>query len=878
MQGDVDKLNEELAEYFDKKEEPEHPSFIIRSKKENIKKSVLRDKYGDFWYTYCKHINEEKDANIKQVRIEASTFIVQIKQRLNNEEIFDVVRQVQEYLFNMFEYGYTNDSTVHCIVTGSRKSTTLYFPTCRLMTDDIVKTYLPAVAQILAAYTITLNLYDAVPLYGSGIEKFIIAYDYIEVPDGATPAMIEEVKGEALATSDDFDPQAHTKVDYELIDSTIFEKTRPEWFWLPLILSVDYWHTITKLRDISAIYRDDFQKERKIWDIERMIANESLIDDNNTTRDCVKFIEMWTPDRIVDQRYWKLVGEALFTSERGEQGGMVIWMRLIRAALEKAKPGNYMSRGNIRRRLDEAYGTFQIGRTSIKTLAQYAKKDSPYDYEQWHNAWLTEALTVSVPCASLVVTEADVGRGYYRWKWLEYICGDNGNTSIWFKAQDHRLKRDFRGISLRSEMSNGFLRLYNRMRSDIAEMGRETLSKPKIDLALAGVQKVIDALKKQSFKRRLLDELEEKFRMENILSFLDQNPDLTCVTNGVIVASESDIFIRPGIPEDFITKVAGAAYRSDFSWDHPIVCEVINWAQMTFVDPETIKYHFKFLSSLLRGGNNDKKLYIWSGKNGSNSKTTWEEAVLLVMKDYAIKMPINYFTSGKGKANDASPAEARLDGVRVMFSEEPDERVPLLVSVIKSETGNDTKPVRKLYEEGKDIIPQHKTVIVCNIVPVIPKEEAIEDRVAVTPYESQMVYDAPADLAEQIAKRKFPRDPFFGRKLRKLAPGIMWLMYNYYALYVEEGMKNPPADVIRITQQYWDANDRYKLFINENIEDDPESSVEAYDLYNQFSTWHLKNYKRLDVPGKELAMIEFALKFKDIQVDGAWHGKKLKIR
>jgi len=326
----------------------------------------------------------------------------------------------------------------------------------------------------------------------------------------------------------------------------------------------------------------------------------------------MKFISMWDPNRIVSALYWKLIGQAFYTLTDGTNRGRKGWVDVIKDALTKSRKRSYMSKVNVQRVCDATYAGIRFDEIDVKTLAWYARIDSPEKYQKWHREWVTDALY-----ASCSATDADVGEAFYREYWLEYMCNAACiGRPVFFKYWRHKLVKDYSGISLRLRMSNSFIRLYYSMRSDVAgQQKKSDVNQATHDLAMERITKTIDRLKSHGFKRCLLGELSEKFHTPGLDNFIDRDPELTLLKNGVLVA-DAVINFRDGKPQDYLVKSFSASYKPEYTWDHPAVKAMVDWSFITFVDPETIKFHWKFLASLLRGGNNDKKVMFWSGKTG----------------------------------------------------------------------------------------------------------------------------------------------------------------------------------------------------------------------------------------------------------------------
>ncbi len=867
-----DSFVENLQDVF--MEEPDHPNFIVQQGKDDIKKQLKVRCYSAFWNRYCNYVYSDNKANIRQIHIEIAPIIIMFDDKIENSEIQKLAKVLQIYLRDTFVFDELSDNSYACIVTGGKDSTSFYFPLCRIPIIDLSNKYVHDINNRLKAKSIdrVCRVYspnDNIPIYGSTSEKFIIGYD--------------ELNGDSLDLKviepNYFDLEAHTKIEQELIDleSLLNEKVNfasddsTGIYWLPIILSIDYWRSTTDSIKRSDIIHNYNKFKSRNYDVISIITEQSTKDDNlMTLKMYLKFLSMWDSNRIVSERDWKLVGRAFYSLENGTDRGLNGWIDVIKQSLNDARPRSYLSKVNLVRVCRSAYRGIRFAEIDIKTLAWYARIDSPEKYERWHDEWVTDALVGS--CSA---TESDIGKAFYREYWLEYMTYIGSSKPIFYKYRNHRLIKDYHGISLKLRMSNSFLSLYYHMRSDLAKQQRKSdINQATYDMAFEKITLAINKLKQQGFKQRLLSELSERFYVEGLETFIDRDPEITLVRNGVISATTSSIHFRDGKPQDYVVKSFSASYRAEYTWDHPCVKAMMDWSYITFVDPDTIKFHWKFLASLLRGGNNDKKVMFWSGKTGNNMKTTWQRLIASVLGEKCISMPINYFTLGKGAANGATPAEVRLDGARLMFSEEAEAEVPFLTSIIKSEVGNEKRQIRGLYQEAKDIIPQHKCVIVVNTIPPISREGATVERVVITPFCSQVSMDAPDDIDEQIRLRLFKRDPFFDMQLPFLEDATLWIKFNTYPVYLREGIQNQPPDVTRSIHEYWESIDRYSIFIRENIVKDIDESIEAYDLYVQFSRWHQASYKRLNVPDKQTAIPEFVKRLGEL-IDGAWHGFRL---
>jgi len=936
MSETVASFYNQIKKYLDHKTLNRTPDIRITIDNEE-KCAIRRDKLTKFWKAYCKTVGELEDEinqyplQIVQLPKETIPFVIKLdlkfkgfgkrKAFLKDQSVAAIAQAIQSYLQNTFIFDKSSDNHESCIVTMtdiahqtknrqnySSFSVQFHFPCVRVDTEELRNNYANSLAESLqeiweggiGVFSIRplaedwkemmdFRIYkQGLPLYGSVSKegdmplKFFQTYDQLPVIEKDTDYE------EYVLSSEGFDPMEHSKVEQGIIKTRIFREgleteadpsNKPDWYWLPLILSVDYWRSISNEIAKAEVFREHIESEPRSYDLKELISQDPnvRVEKLKTLDNILTFISMCKVDRILNIRYVNDFGEAFYDLFQGERDGLSAWISVMLAAIESENNRQlYYNKRNVRRKCEAAYNTFRTGRIDIETVAWYARIDSPEDYEVWHDGWKRKTLVDATSCL-----DDDVAADFYRDYWLRYKCHHNGARAQWWHYQSHRHKMDHGALNIKRELGSTYLLKFARMRTQISKQLETDTSQEFGKMIMDRINNLITNLKKNSFKERVIKSLETYFKVDGFDNLLDENPEVMGVSNGVIAATDVSIHFRPGKPQDYITKSCRIMYKKDFCWEHPIVDAAMQWAKKTFADPETIDYFWKYIASIIRGRNTDKKLMIFSGKRGNNSKSMWVRALGCVFGDYFMKMPMNLFTQGRGKANEASPVEAAAAGCRVVISEEPEESVPLLSSIIKDRTGDDDGTTRKLYGEPRQTVPMAKTIVVCNTPPVCGAEEAMEERVVVCPFESRWQNNAPKSSEEQFRKRIFKIDPYFSKTIPSLAPGILWIAYNYYSKYIEEGISKKPDIVKEITQKYWDDNDRYLKFIQENVEESRGDQIESNDLYMKFSRWHYFSYKKLDVPDKYKALDEFKKKRDTIlgkPVAGAWHNVRIKER
>lgn len=836
----------------------------------DIKCSVIRGRYTDFFGTYCSKISKGAKITVEQVAPEAASIVIGYNGILTIEQAIEMVKNIQIFIQDAYIVDSLSDNYLGSIITIGNETTHITFPQIRVTRHEYNTVHYHNLYEYLNDNNV-FNLVDReyIHMYGSDDQKYMCCLEDTGLLENVTTT-------DMIGHLDDHSYMSHTKVENNVLGESVFDEYdyegAPETLWLPLILSPDYWRTITRPQDKSEEVTDKYRRSIKTYPSLKDLAYAiPLTDVPWTNEDYVMFVDMWNPNRVFDPVYWTDIGKAFRTLwKKDPRRGLTSWILVLNKLWPLSRQDQKsLSPEFVRRTCTSVYKTFGDSGIDIHTLAEYARYDSPEEYCKWHDIWFMQAFKASLRC-----THRDVARAFSRMFWLEIVCMKGDKGDVFYRFYDNRLIRDYGSSYIKTLLNNDFLLQYNRLRSDIATGQRDTaVNQEDAKMIYTSIDRTIDALGNYGFKTKVVQELADMFRVDDMINYVDQNRELTLLKNGVMVVANGALHFRKGKLQDYLNTSFGGYYREEYSWDHPDVMNAVEWANITFVDPDTISFFWKFLASMYQGGNPDKKLAFFAGPLGNNMKTTWQNQISLVLGERCISMPINYFTMGKGKADGATPSTIRLAyGCRLMISEEPEEGIPILTSVAKAEVGNEKKYVRGNYQDGRDIIPQHKVVIVCNFVPPIHKEPAMEERVIVFPFESQAIYGAPVSIDEQFKTRKFPRDPSFDTKLFGMVDSITWIMAQFFSTWWNERLRNPPADVIRITNAYWDSTDKYSKFSKDYIIVDPTDSIDTIDLYNKFSKWHTNTYKKLDLPEKDKVVAAMNEKLGGEPVDGLWHG------
>lgn len=626
---------------------------------------------------------------------------------------------------------------------------------------------------------------------------------------------------------------------------------------LPMFLSVDYCQNILLKKTDSKKTPIATSTKKTAMEIlkSKSYDEEQISEDMNSAE---KFLMMISDDRIRTEGFWLEIGRALYTTSVGKKNGLDCWIRYSeRASDGHAKNTLFMTKyGSVKNTCTDLYNTFRNNKITIRTLAWYAREDSPHYYASWHNDWISSSMAGALTC-----THSDVAKCLYRCNWLEFAYYSKESDG-WYQFSNHRWIRTHQCISLKKIISSSFLHRFEVLRASLAIEIAESNDNGMKDSAETSNKKInvlINNLKNTSFKESITRECKEHFCNDNLVPWLDSDLCTTGVVNGVLEVIGVHVIFRNGKPEDYISMCAGTSYQTEYTWDNPLVIKAMKWLSQIFVDEELIIHNYKFMSSFLMGGNKDKLFPMLSG-DGDNSKSMFVKQLELVLGPYSIKIPVNIFTDKSNRSSGPTPEMARAKNARAAFVDEPEDDVPMNKGIIKRYTGGDSFFARLCNKDGGDIVATFILILICNKPPVIPKaDRATKNRTRIFPYLSNWVTDAPETEEEQFKRRKFKMDKNFDKQLPIMAPAFLWLMVQYFPQYATEGLEDPKV-VTEYTQNYWKDNDIYAQFSNDVIKiTDPQyTKVSLGEVYTAFKSWFKEAFPGLNnIPERQSAKKEF---------------------
>lgn len=277
--------------------------------------------------------------------------------------------------------------------------------------------------------------------------------------------------------------------------------------------------------------------------------------------------------------------------------------------------------------------------------------------------------------------------------------------------------------------------------------------------------------------------------------------------------------IFPHRREDLITKLAPVIF--DRNATCPVYDKLFVWAQP---QDDMRRYLHQWGGLNLTGEMGEQCLQFWHG-GGGNAKSTVIDAWAHAAGDYSTTVGIETFLDQGVKKSGGNPTPdlARLGGVRMLRTSEPEKGAKLAEALIKLVTGGEPMAVRFLNKGFFDLRPLYKLTISGNHwLGIMGTDNGIWRRVKLISWLSQIT-DAEKDEA-------------LPAKLQAEASGIFNRLIAGLLDYLQHGLIEPES-VTKATAEYREASDPLGRFLKLCIEPADGVRVQSSKLYQLYKAW-----------------------------------------
>lgn len=795
----------------------------------------------------------------------------------------------------------------------------IQFPYAVVESTFLQKRFIPYVIQKVQTNNIfqhieNLPIGDISKMFTDVYNKPVLMFGSEEVADRPVlklhqcfGCITEDVlKGDSNGdTYDLFDictPLYSSMVINKVVDSQIFDNycnCEEIEYWLPFFLSMGYCTQICKVKSSKVIISPQTvnKTQRRITpqQIQAVLQNRSkiqvfgLFEDETLLKICDDLLKIVDENRCMSENGFFDIGRAFYHADQGSENAFNSWIKYIHKVyhnIEELPPfikttAKYSLASSIEDKLIEFcrtnWNNLQYGNITWKTLAFYAMKDNETKFGKWHQEWSSKSMDKALSC-----THHDVAVAFYRCYFIYFIY----SNKKWYRFNGNRWQECEEGIYLTEIMSSDFCRRFEKIQNyytqnNLLTNDENVKAENQTKIKLLAV--LIDKLKKQPFLGPALTNLRGKFLFHKFTSIIDSNVNTLSVSNGMLEVVGNGIVFRHAKPEDYIQMGSEICYNPEYSEDHYLVRECMDWFEQLFEDQDTIDYYLKFGASIIQGRNRDKIFMIWSG-NGNNGKSILEKAFEKVFGEYCIKFPINMLTDKSRRGGGPSPELARAKNKRVVFIDEPEDNMEMSKGTVKSITGGDRFFARSLFENGEDVVATFKTILLCNRVPVFTNpDQAIRNRTRKLFFNVTYSAEASKDLEQQKKDRIFPIDVNFENRLSELAPAILWIFVQKFSQYIDEGLIEPQS-VKDATAKYWEENDYWNQFFSEKLAPayvdeinkipDMNAIVSLTQLHTEFVAWYKVCFNGDKPPSRKELKSTMEERYCKIDKNG-WRGLKI---
>lgn len=626
--------------------------------------------------------------------------------------------------------------------------------------------------------------------------------------------------------------------------------------------------TVTRMDVDTTLEEDEEDEDDNPKLTIKAFTSTILLREND---ECKQLLALLSPKRVESNEEWITIGFYLWTITNGHDSGFKLWMDWSSTRSNWNIKTKYTIRSAYKRWKSMKQGFTKAH--AFRKLRYKAMEDSPTQYRQIIETrdWI-DSIELSECYIVQELNQLYKGR---------FICTcirfDN-----WFEFKNGLWVEVEKGYTFRNTITTEFcthldtkITELEQYIMDIKDMYDESDDKRRY-LIERYMNKVKILAQIRAMCRRtaslnaIMSEARGKFLDGEFFNKLDQNADLFAFQNGVLDLKTGEI--REGLPTDYISLRGGVSLEEPTDEEY----ELFNsHFQKIFPDDEIRQYFFDLFCRIFVGGNEWKHLYFWSGDHGNNGKSVTQTIFSTMMGNYAKEVPVSLFTKRTGSSNSVSPEQERIGTCRWVCANEPERGEELNIGLLKARTGNDVYFARKLFDNGRDIKPMFKIVIICNNPPrATAGDQAFWNRVVVVPFEAEFVHDAPDTIEEQIRLKKFKMDTEFRHKIPTIAKVLAWHLVQVYRKN-KGAMPIPPLKIVEQVKKFRTDNDIIMEFIKVKIVDDELGTLSFEDLLAALASYNQSEGMGVTVQ-KRFARSYLEHAWGALDENGLWFGRRLK--
>ena len=580
-----------------------------------------------------------------------------------------------------------------------------------------------------------------------------------------------------------------------------------------------------------------------------------------------KMLQILKQDVSILERNISVIGRSIYGSDVNDNGrsteeGEEIFM-LVKRTIEKENFSKRRARIEYRElRRDELIYTY-------KTLCYIAQLNFQEDFSKWHGEWVLEAVK---DCLINVNESKKLAEVVYRKLFMHFIVTDYAKNT-WYYFDGITWELSDQTVEIRTHIFTEIVPLFESIRDQLKEKMENEVDSREIQQFrkdIGNVGMVLKSLGTMKGLNEIVNMLKIMFHVKFFSKKQNNNIYITGIKNGVMEATNEELFFREGFPEDFVTKRMEASYE-EFNWNSPAVKFFMTWLNQIWAE-EVVDFFLKYNASKFIGKNLDKMFLLILGDTGNGKSQLNYTNKCLFGEDYHADIDATAFSRKGAGSSAATPEWEDARDTRSVDINEPNE--DFFSDKLKKLTGGDGIRSRNLHDKGGPLKPTFKFCIYANQPPGLEGDKAMRERVRVVECDVQYVpaSEAPGTPEEQKKQKRFPMDTNFDEKIKRYINGYLWILCQYFKKYKAEGLKTPPI-MKKWANSYWIKHDSIQQFKNEYISTEDfngqpltdEAKVSINDFYKIFASWYMELHQNKSIPS--IATFSYNLKQKGVKMD-----------
>jgi P4 family phage/plasmid primase-like protien len=407
----------------------------------------------------------------------------------------------------------------------------------------------------------------------------------------------------------------------------------------------------------------------------------------------------------------------------------------------------------------------------------------------------------------------------------------------WYRFENH-IWSELTVPVLRDRLSGEFCKIYK----DVLSYYRDN---EHLDNSLDKIKQIdslIANLKISHFKNSVMEECREIYQVTN----MDFNKNVNCANvlpfnNGVL---ELDTLVfRDGLSSDNMITTTGIDYIP-YNPEDAVMNEIQTFFDDVLPNHEVREYFIKICALCLTKNTQLQKMWILTG-GGSNGKSLVLGLLNKTLGKFSFTIKPELLTRKSEKTNEANDAVSSLEFVRHLIINEPGSKEIILAEKVKMICGGKDKiTVRGLFQKQKEYLPEFKTMLICNSIPLLSEDNhAIWRRIRIIDF--PVCFNENPDPDDPFQKKI---DETLESRIDQWAPYFAGYLKHWLEIIYREGgfnkIKEPHA-VQKTTKEYQEENDQWKEFIEDKLIRDENSFLLWNQVKEPFMDWVKKRFNTI---------------------------------